>query len=117
MRPLRVTMAIQAFAPVVGGGELQLERLLLPLAARGIDTTVATRAVPGAPPNARVRGVEVRRTRIAGESPSASVMYVASTLGDLARARAASRAPDVVHAHGALSPATIALGATYLGIP
>jgi L-malate glycosyltransferase len=117
MRPLRVTMAIQAFTPVVGGGELQLERLLLPLAGRGVDTMVVTRAVPGTAPNARVRGVEVRRTRIAGESPAASLMYVASALSDVARARAAGRPPDVVHAHGALSPATIALGATYLGVP
>src|SRR3954468_16225494 len=113
--PLRVTMAIQAFAPIVGGGELQLERLLVPLAARGVDTTVVTRAVPGTAPSARVRGVEVRRTRIAGESPAASVAYVASALADVTRQRVAGRGPHVVHAHGALSPATIALGASYLG--
>jgi glycosyltransferase involved in cell wall biosynthesis len=115
--PLRVTMAIQAFAPIVGGGEVQLERLLLPLAARGIDATVVTRAVPGTAPTARVRGVEVRRTRIAGESAGASLVYVGSALGEVARQRAARRGPDVVHGHGALSPATIALGATYLGVP
>ena len=115
--PLRVTMAIQAFTPHVGGGELQLERLLLPLAAHGIDANVVTRAVPGTAPVARVRGAEVRRTRVAGESPLASVVYVASTLANLARTRRAGHGPDVVHAHGALSPATIALGATYLGAP
>lgn len=98
-------MAIQAFAPHVGGGELQLARLLLPLAARGVDARVVTRAVPGTAPVARVRGAEVRRTRVAGESPVASVVYVASALADLARSRRKGDGPDVVHAHGALSPA------------
>jgi glycosyltransferase involved in cell wall biosynthesis len=117
MVPLHVTMAIQTFTPIVGGGELQLERLLVPLAARGVEASIVTRAVPGTAPMARVRGAEVRRTRVAGESPAASVVYVASALGAIARDRARRRAPHVVHAHGALSPATIALGATHLGVP
>jgi glycosyltransferase involved in cell wall biosynthesis len=113
-RPLAVTMAIQAFSPIVGGGELQLERLLAPLAARDVHARVVTRAVPGTPRHDLVRGVDVVRTRIAGESPAASVAYVAGALAGIVGQR---RCTDVVHAHGALSPATIALGATFAGVP
>jgi glycosyltransferase involved in cell wall biosynthesis len=51
---------------------------------------------------------------VAGESPLASVVYVGVALGRLLRDR--SRI-DLVHAHGALSPATIALGARLAGLP
>jgi glycosyltransferase involved in cell wall biosynthesis len=111
---LRVAMVIQAFTPRVGGGELQLERLLPHLAARGVQAEVITRGVPGAPHHDVVRGAPVIRTRLEGESPAAAIVYVASALAHIARRR---RAFDVVHAHGALSPTTIALGATTLGLP
>jgi glycosyltransferase involved in cell wall biosynthesis len=113
-RIVDVTMAIQAFTPIVGGGELQLERLLRPLAERGVRARVVTRGVPDAPRHELVAGSDVRRTAVAGESPRASLVYVASALASIAARR---RATDVVHAHGALSPATIALGATYLAVP
>jgi glycosyltransferase involved in cell wall biosynthesis len=56
----------------------------------------------------------VRRTPLAGESPLTSLVYVAAALGHLLRRRAGI---DLVHAHGALSPATIALGGRLLGLP
>jgi glycosyltransferase involved in cell wall biosynthesis len=56
----------------------------------------------------------VRRTPLAGESPLAALVYVAASLAHLLRRRSGI---DVVHAHGALSPATIALGARLLGLP
>ncbi len=56
----------------------------------------------------------VHRTPIAGESPLASLVYVAVALGHILRRR---RRTDLVHAHGALSPATIALGGRLLGLP
>ena len=107
-------MVIQRFAPVVGGGELQLERLLPHLAARGIRARVLTRAAAGAGRRDVIRDTEVRRSRLAGEGPVASLVYVATALVDVARRRGST---DVVHAHGALSPATIAVAATLLGIP
>jgi glycosyltransferase involved in cell wall biosynthesis len=113
-RPLAVTMAIQAFSPVVGGGELQLERLLAPLAARDVHARVVTRAVPGTRRRDLVRGSDIVRTRIAGESPAASIAYVGGALAGIVGRR---RCTDVVHAHGALSPATIALGASFAGVP
>ena len=49
-----------------------------------------------------------------GESPLAALVYVGAALAHLLRHR--SRI-DLVHAHGALSPATIALGGRLLGLP
>jgi glycosyltransferase involved in cell wall biosynthesis len=107
-------MAIQRFSPVVGGGELQLERLLPYLGARGIRARVLTRSAPGSPRRDLVGGCEVRRSPLGGEGPAASLTYVASSLAGVLRNR---RDTDVVHAHGALSPATIALAASLFGIP
>jgi glycosyltransferase involved in cell wall biosynthesis len=98
----------------VGGAELQLERLLPRLTERGIRTEILTRAVRGSPRAEPIAGSVIHRTPVAGESPLASVAYVAVALGHLLRHR--SRI-DLVHAHGALSPATIALGARLLGLP
>ncbi len=113
-RPVDVAMVIQAFAPVVGGGELQLERLLGPLAARGVRARVLTRAVAGSPRREFRGGAEVVRSPIAGESPLAAIVYVARALGNIVSHR---RTTAIVHAHGALSPATIAMAASLCGIP
>jgi L-malate glycosyltransferase len=107
-------IAIQAFRPHIGGAELQLERLVPYLADRGIRTEIITRAVRGAPRRERIAGSVVRRTPVAGESPLASLVYVAVALARILRGRSQI---DLVHAHGALSPGTIALGARALGLP
>jgi glycosyltransferase involved in cell wall biosynthesis len=111
---LYAALAIQTFRPVIGGAELQLERLLPHLAQRGICTEVLTRAIDGRPRSEPVAGSVVHRTRISGQSPLASIVYVAGVIAHLVRRR--SRI-DLVHAHGALSPGTIALGAHVLGLP
>jgi glycosyltransferase involved in cell wall biosynthesis len=111
---LHATMTIQSFRPHVGGAELQLERLAPHLAARGVESEILTRAVAGSPREEAISGSTVRRTRLAGESPLASISYVASSLAHLVRRRARI---DLVHAHGALSPATIALGGRLLRLP
>ena len=98
----------------MGGAELQLERLVPRLAHLGVRTEILTRAVKGWPRTESIPGSFVLRTPVAGESPVASVVYVAVALGHLLRRR--SRI-DLVHAHGALSPATIALGGRLLGMP
>jgi glycosyltransferase involved in cell wall biosynthesis len=98
----------------VGGAELQLERLVPRLDDRGIQTEIITRAVDGWPRTEPIPGSVVRRTPLAGESPLASAVYVAAALGHLLRRRSQV---DLVHAHGALSPATIALGGRLLGLP
>ena len=111
---LSTALAIQTFRPHVGGAELQLERLVPHLVDRGIRTEILTRAVRGWPRKEAIAGSVVRRTPVAGESPLASIVYVAVALGHLLRRH--SRI-DLVHAHGALSPATIALGGRLLGLP
>ncbi|MEA2378592.1 MAG: hypothetical protein QOI45_461 [Thermoleophilaceae bacterium] len=111
---LSAALAIQAFRPHVGGAELQLERLVPRLAARGIRTEIHTRAVKGCPRTEPIAGSVVHRTPLAGESPLASLVYVAAALVHLLRHRSQI---DLVHAHGALSPATIALGGRLLGLP
>jgi glycosyltransferase involved in cell wall biosynthesis len=111
---LYAALAIQTFRPLIGGAELQLERLLPHLAERGVRTEVLTRAVEGRPSSERVAGSLVHRTRVRGESPLASIVYVAGALAYLFRRRSQV---DLVHAHGALSPGTIALGARLLGLP
>jgi len=111
---LHAALAIQTFRPWIGGAELQLERLLPHLSERGVHTVVLTRAVDGWPRSERLAGSVVHRTPVSGESPLASIVYVAGALAHLAWRR--SRI-DLVHAHGALSPGTIALGARLLGLP
>jgi glycosyltransferase involved in cell wall biosynthesis len=111
---LHAVNAIQAFRPHVGGAELQLERLAPHLTARGIGVEVVTRAVSGCPRRERIPGAAIHRTPLAGESPAASLAYVGFALARILRGRARI---DLVHAHGALSPATIALGAQLAGIP
>jgi glycosyltransferase involved in cell wall biosynthesis len=111
---LRVVVAIQSFRPHVGGAELQLERLVPHLAERGITSEVITRASRGSPRLEPISGSLVRRTPLRGESPAASIAYVLAALVHLVRYR---RRLDLVHAHGALSPGTIALGGTLLQLP
>jgi glycosyltransferase involved in cell wall biosynthesis len=107
-------MAIQTFRPTIGGAELQLERLLPHLERRGVRSKILTRAVRGRPRREPLSGGIIVRTALAGESAAASVVYVAQSLWDTLIHRSDT---DIVHAHGALSPATIALGARALGIP
>jgi glycosyltransferase involved in cell wall biosynthesis len=84
------------------------------LAERGIHTEVITRAMAGTPRTEPIPGTVIRRTPVAGESPLASLVYVTTAVGHLARRRSSI---DLVHAHGALSPATIALAGRLLGLP
>jgi L-malate glycosyltransferase len=111
---LGVAMAIQRFAPVIGGAELQLERLLPELRARNVSARVLTRAVEGPAPRAVAGGVPVRRSFARGEGPGASVAFVTGSTVDIVRHR---HTTDLVHAHGMLSPATIGLAADRIGIP
>jgi glycosyltransferase involved in cell wall biosynthesis len=111
---LRVCAVIQSFRPTVGGAELQLERLLPHFEARGVSVTVLTRGVRGATRRERFAGAEIRRGLVGGRSSLASASY---TLGSLAHLALRRGRYDVVHAHGALSEGTIALGGTLLGLP
>lgn len=103
-RPRRVAMVIQAFAPVLGGAQRQVEQLGPRLERRGVDVTVVTRRPAGTPRRERRPGLAVHRVRTPALPGAASVAY---TVGGTGRALAAR--PDVVHAHDLLSPTTIGL--------
>jgi glycosyltransferase involved in cell wall biosynthesis len=109
-----VCMVIQGFAPAIGGAELQLQRLLPHLAARGVTVSVLTRGHAGAPSRESVRGAQVIRTRVSGASALAAAVYVLSALAYLLRHRGRI---DLVHAHGSLSEGAIALAAAALRLP
>ena len=108
-------MAIQSFRPTIGGGELQLERLVPRLVERGIAITVLTRGYPGQPRRELSDGVLIRRTALSGRSAAASAAFVGESFLRILPLAAGGDA--IVHAHGAMSEGTIALGATTLGIP
>lgn len=112
---LRICMVIQSFRPTIGGGELQLERLLPHLVRRGLSVSVVTRGFAGQPRKEMSGGAVVRRTALSGRSAAASLAFVGEGLARLVPP--AFRGRTVVHAHGALSEGTIALGATALGLP
>ena len=57
---LAVTMLVQSYFPRVGGAETNLQSLIDPLRARGVDVTVLTRRFPGMAPG----GQRVRRSRV-----------------------------------------------------
>ena len=59
-------------------------------------------------------GVRIHRTAAKGESAFASLVYVGGSSVNVLAQRART---DLVHADGALSPGTIALAATSIGIP
>jgi glycosyltransferase involved in cell wall biosynthesis len=112
---LRVGMAIRAFIPHAGTGvQRQLARLLPLLAERGVDATVLSGRTGRTKRRERIHEVEVRRSALRGYSPLASANFVAASFSYLARNR---RSFDLLHAHGAIHPGTVAVAAQRLGIP
>lgn len=103
-RTLRVAMVIQAYPPVLGGAQRQVQRLGPLLAERGVDVTVITRGPAGAPAREREPGLDVRRVSTGWDGPRASLAYTLRAAAALRRLQ-----PDVVHVHDLMSPATAAL--------
>lgn len=108
-QPLRVAMLIQAYHPRIGGAERQLAAVSPLLQAQGVDVHVLTRRYPGLKSFEMVNGIPVHRLPIPGPKPMASLAYTAAALAQLRRL-----CPDIVHAHGLLSPATTAVAAKRL---
>lgn len=102
--PLSVVMAIDAFRPVLGGAQLQLERLGPLLAERAVRPVVLTRRVDrDAPRRGLEHGLDVRRLGGHAGPVAGSARYVVHGAAWIAAVR-----PDVVHAHGLLSAAALA---------
>jgi glycosyltransferase involved in cell wall biosynthesis len=99
-------MLIQGFYPRLGGAERQLQALIPPLGACGIDVTVVTRRYPGLAPRAIVSHAPIYRVSIPGNRFVASLAYTLGAFFALARVR---RRVQVIHAHELLSPTTTAV--------
>ena len=106
VRTLSVAMTIGSFRPVLGGAQLQLERLAPLLRARGVTPTVLTRRPPGTPARETVGGTTVVRLPAPPGEAAASLSFATAATAAILR-----RPPAVIHAHGLLSAATAALAA------
>ncbi|MCW3016474.1 MAG: glycosyl transferase group 1 [Solirubrobacterales bacterium] len=96
--PLPVTMVIQAWDPVVGGAQRQLQQLTGRLAARGVRVTVVTRWAPGLRRFEHLETHDLRRVGAGWSSRAASARFVAAGTGHVVASR-----PAVIHAHDLLS--------------
>lgn len=101
---IRVAMLTQRYFPFTGGAEKQLAAVLRRLPDLGVDATVITRQHDDSPLYELVDGVPVHRIKVHGPRVLASLSYTAQALRLLRRF-----APNVVHAHELLSPATTAI--------
>src|SRR5436190_23026663 len=102
---MRIAATIQAFRPVLGGAQRQLEQLAPLLVERGHTLDVVTRGPFRAPAREQIEGATVHRVS-AGSGWRASLAYSVRGSTRVVRLR-----PDVIHAHDLLSPSTIALTA------
>lgn len=97
-------MVIQSYYPRLGGAERQIMSLAPFLREKGVEITVYTRQYPGMAGEEQIEGVPVKRAKIAGPKIVAALMYILSSLVNIARDQ-----PDVLHAHELLSPASTAI--------
>jgi glycosyltransferase involved in cell wall biosynthesis len=105
-RRLAVTMLVQSYFPRVGGAETNLQSLVGPLRALGVEVTVLTRRFPGMTPEDCVAHGPVFRLRVPGSPLRASFTFTATAVWLLVRQR--SRV-DVLHAHELRSPTLTAV--------
>ncbi|MGA1794324.1 MAG: glycosyltransferase family 4 protein [bacterium] len=106
MNPLRICMAIDYYHPVVGGSEIQAQRLSERLFSMGLKIDVVTRRCPDVSDTDSHGGVVVHRLPVFGRERTASVMFVAGLFPFLLRRR---HAFDVIHCHLATSTAIACL--------
>jgi glycosyltransferase involved in cell wall biosynthesis len=108
--PLPVTMVIQAWDPVVGGAQRQLQQLTGRLAARDVRVTVVTRWSPGLHRFEPGDTHDLRRVGAGWSTPAASARFIAAGTRHVLASR-----PAVVHAHDLLSASTCAAFGAGLG--
>ena len=111
--PIKVAMIIQDYLPRLGGAEKQLEALAPLLNKHGIEIEILTRRYPGLARFEFIDGVPVYRLPIFKTKALASLIFTLTALPVIRRLH-----PDIIHAHGLLSPTTTAVMAKrLLGIP
>lgn len=102
-------MIIHAYSPYIGGAEQQLAALAPLLEGKGVDVHVLTRRRPGLKHFELIHDVPVHRLVAYGPKPVASLFFTSHALSLLRRLR-----PNIIHAHGILSPTTAAVMAKRL---
>lgn len=108
-RSINVVMITQAYLPLLGGAEKQLSALAPLFKERGVDVHIVTRRYPGMVPFELIRGVPVYRLPILKTKALASLIFTMTAIPLIRRLR-----PDIIHAHGLLSPTTTAVAAKRL---
>ncbi len=103
---LAVTMFVQSYYPRIGGAETNLQALIEPLRAIGVEASVVTRCFNGMAPRASVAGAPVYRLPVPGGQIRASLTFSAAAVWLLAGRRPL---PDVLHAHELRSPTLTAI--------
>jgi glycosyltransferase involved in cell wall biosynthesis len=103
---IHVAMVIQDYLPVGGGAERQIASLAPFLHRNGVKISILTRRYPGMIKFERINAVPVHRLPSLGPKPIASLTFTISAIVKLFKLR-----PDILHSHGLLSPATIAIAA------
>ncbi len=110
---IKVAMIIQDYLPRVGGAERQLFALTPLLRDRGVEVAILTRRYPGLAQFELINDAPVYRLPFFRSKAIASLMFTLTSLPVLKKIR-----PDVIHAHGLLSPTTTAVTAKrFFGTP
>lgn len=100
---MRVAMITHGYAPRIGGAERQLGALAPVLQSRGLEVSILTRRLPNTSPFEVIDGVPVYRFPIPGPKALAALVFALSALPTIKKL-----APDLIHAHELISPATTA---------
>jgi glycosyltransferase involved in cell wall biosynthesis len=110
---IKVAMIIQDYLPRLGGAEKQLAALAPLLKERGVKIDILTRRYPGLARFEFIDGVPVYRLPVFKIKALASLTFTLTAVPVIRRLH-----PDIIHAHGLLSPTTTAVLAKRLfGIP
>ena len=107
--PIKVAMIAQDYLPLLGGAERQISALAPLLKERGVEVQVLTRRYSGLLPFEMIGDVPVYRLPVLKTKALASIAFTATGISLIKRLR-----PDIIHAHGLLSPTTMAVMAKRL---
>ena len=103
-----IAMVLQRYYPHIGGAEIQLQRLIPHLQARGFNVSVVTRKEKGLKSFEVVDGVSIYRVPSPGPKLLAGAIFTLLATRLLSRLR-----PDIIHAHEILAPTSAAFLTKY----
>jgi glycosyltransferase involved in cell wall biosynthesis len=113
MDNITVAMVIQDYLPHVGGAEQQLASLAPLLKNKGVDLHIITRRYPGLKRFEQINGIPVYRTAVFPMKVITSMLYIGLGANAIRKIK-----PDIIHAHGLLSPTSTAIAAKqFTGTP